>query len=225
GLQVTRYADPAKAMELTLKMFRAITENSSFSGSAIKGKPAIKMDAQKVGNISLHSVDLVWDMDKNVERFSDATRDSIKESMTKVLGSEMHLWFGTDGKVFLQATAPDWQSARQMLESFFTGKNTLENDAGFSAARKQLPAEANMLTMLDAGRLAHFITQYGTEMFRNAQILPFNLGEAQKPEGKPAYMGLAITLQPRHANLDIWVPAEAAQAVIKVLAPLLGNIN
>src|SRR5579864_1477522 len=139
GLQVTQYADAAKASELTLKMFQAVPEGGAFAGTVLKGKPKIHADAKKVGELSLHSVELTWDLDKAVERFPEEIRDAMKESLKKMLGSEMRIWFGSTGKLLLQVTAKNWESASKTLDSFLSASKAVGKEEGYADVRKVLP--------------------------------------------------------------------------------------
>jgi hypothetical protein len=226
GLQVSQYADAAKAVELTLKMFQAMPENAAFAGTVVKGKPKIHADAKKVGELSLHSVELTWDLDKAVERFPEELRDAMKESIKKMLGTESRMWFGSKGKLFVQVTAKDWEAASKILDSFLSGNSALGKEEGYAEARKALPAEASMITLIDAGRAGYFIAQYGSEVLKNIPGFPAQLlGEPKMPEGKPVFIGIAVTLKPQNGSLDIWLPASGVNAIIKVLAPLFNGLR
>jgi hypothetical protein len=225
GVQVTECKDAASAVATALKMYEAMPENSSFTGIAVKGKPEIKTDAQKLRGFSLHQIHMNWDFDRIVERFPEELRDKTKETMKTALGSETHLWIGTDGKSFVQVTAADWDSAKKMLEAYLDGKSPISKEAGYEVTRQQLPAEGSTLMLVDAGRMAYFLGQYLSEVLKNVPGFPGgNLGQAKKPEGKPVYIGLAIALKPQHGSLDLFVPAEGVKQIVETLAPLLGGL-
>jgi hypothetical protein len=226
GLQVSQYADAAKATELTLKMFQAMPENAAFAGTVVKGKPKIQTSAKKVGDLSLHSVELTWDLDKAVERFPEELRDAMKESLKKMLGDETRIWFGSTGKLLVQVTAKDWETASKIIDSFLSGNKAVGKEEGFAEARKLLPAEASMLTLIDAGRAGYFIAQYGSEVLKNIPGFPAQLlAEPKMPEGKPVFIGIAVTLKPQNGSLDIWLPASGVSAIIRVLAPLFNGLG
>jgi len=225
GINVIRYADPAKAVAASLKLYQAIPENAAFGGSALKGKPEVKPNEQSVGGFSLHGVKLNWDIDRMVERFPEELREGMKETMKKLLGHGQRIWFGTDGKAFVQVTAKDWTEGKKRLDEYLSGRATMGASAEFAATRKQLPAETNTLVLLDAGRMAHAIGQYIGEILKNFPALPFNLGAAGKPEGKPSYIGFAMTLQPRQGGIDLFLPAEAVKQIFTVLKPLFGGLD
>ena len=46
------------------------------------------------------------------------------------------------------------------------------------------------------------------------------LGEAKKPEGKPAYIGLMLNLEPRNGAFDLFLSADGVKQMIGVLAEL-----
>ncbi len=223
GISVIRYAEPAKAVAAALKLYKSLPENAALGGSALKGKPEVKANDQTVGSFALHGVKITWDVERMVERFPEELREGMKETMKKMLGDGQRFWFGTDGKTFVQVTAKDWVEGKKRLEDYLSGKSTLGGDAEFAATRKQLPAGANTLVVLDSGRLAFAIGQYTGEVLKNFPALPFNLGAAKKPEGKSSYIGLAVTLQPRQGGIDLFLPAEAIKQIVSVLQPLFGE--
>ena len=116
GCHVAVVIEPAKAVDATLKLFRAIPKDGAYAGVAIKGKPDIKTDAQKLNGFSFHSVAYTVDLDKSVEKLPEEARDQIKQMMQKMIQTDQRVWFGTDGKAFLQVTAKDWSAAAKKLE-------------------------------------------------------------------------------------------------------------
>src|SRR5262245_32609577 len=226
GISVTKYSDPAKAVAASLKLHKAIPENAEFAGMAIKGKVKIEENAQKVNGFTLHGVQMTFDLDKLVERFPEELRETMKAPLKKLIGEETKSWFGTDGTTYVQVTAKDWSEAKKLVDKYLSGQNTLSTEAGFELTRKQLPGPANTLVMIDAARFAYVMAQYISEIIKNAGGIPGgNLGEAKKPEGKSAYIGILLNLEPKHGSLDVFLPADAVKQIIGVLAPMLGGLG
>jgi hypothetical protein len=77
--------------------------------------------------------------------------------------------------------------------------------------------------LADAGKFAEAMTNYMLAIFK-AFPLPLNLPDELKPvTTKTSYIGLAVTLQPEHGAIDLYLPAVAVQEIRKVLLPLLGG--
>jgi hypothetical protein len=225
GITVTKYKDPAKAVAVMLKLNKSIPENAEFGGMAIKGKVKIDENAQKLNGFTLHSVQMTFDMEKLVERFPEELREALKGSMKKLIGEESKSWFGTDGTTNVQVTAKDWSEAKALLEKYFSGKNTLATEPGYELTRKQLAGQANTLMMMDSGKFAYVMGQYFGEIIKNVPGAPGNIGEPKKPDGKPAYIGVLLHLEPKNGALDLFLPAEGVKQIVGVLAPMFAGLQ
>jgi hypothetical protein len=221
GVQVQVFEDPAKAVTAMLSLFRAMGEGGTFQNGYIKGKPEIKENAVEHHGFKLSSMHIVWDMDK----FADAIPgggEAVKNTIKKLLGEEMRIWFGTDGKRVVTVTAKDWDAAAKQLDAFLAGTATLEKEPAYALTRKQLPAETSMLMLSDAGRTIQVMGDYMIGLIKATPApLPFNLPDGIKPvKTKTAYLGFAVTLRPETAGFDMFVPVAGVQAIRDVLMPL-----
>jgi hypothetical protein len=221
GIQVQSFDDPAKAVAAMLAIFRAMGDGGTWQNAYVKGKPEIKENAEEVGGFKLTAVHLVWDL----EKFADAIPgggDAAKDAMKKMLGEDMHLWTGTDGKRVVTVTAKNWDAARAQLEAFLSGKSTLANEPAYSATRSQLPHETSILTLADAGRVTQVVGNYMLALLKAVPApLPFNLPDSIKPvQTKTSYLGFAVTLRPETAGVDVFLPVTAAQEIRKIVMPL-----
>jgi hypothetical protein len=225
GITVTKYSDATKAVAATLKLHKAIPENAEFGGVAIKGKVKIDENAQKVNGFTLHGVQMSFDMDKLVERFPEDLREAMKATMKKLIGEDQKYWFGTDGTMTIQATAKDWSAAKALLEKYFSGKDTLATEPGYLLTRKQLSGPATTVVLADAGKFAYTMAQYIGEVLKNIPGLPGNIGEAKKPDGKPAFVGVLVNVEPKTVAVDLFLPADGVKQMIGVLAPMFGGLG
>jgi hypothetical protein len=229
GVQVLNYADPEKAIAGTLKLLGALESGNTFQPGMLKSKPVIKEKAQKYQNFDLTSIQLTWDLDKMVDQMAkDLPADARKElgeGMKKVMGEGMHLWIGTDGKAVLQVYGKDWTSAQKALDQYFKGEGTIGADATFKDARKELPAEATVLSLVD---MVKFLAVY-VDVLKPllAQIpLPVPIPPnypAMPAKGKAGYIGVAVALQPERGTFDFFISTTAVNQVYKsFIAPFRG---
>jgi hypothetical protein len=206
GVEVWRFDDPAKAVEAQARLIEETGEGLVQVGF-LKAKPQIKQHAQKYKDFDFTSARMKWDVEQLI--LLDGVLPVWKRlnvgRLKEMLGDGLNLWFGTDGKTFVQLTARDWEAAQKELDGYFKGDNVAADDQAFAAARQELPAEATVWMLIDvvrhAERLAG-VVQPG---------LPAEIPQALK--GKPGYVGMAATLEPERASLDLYVQAEAAQMV------------
>jgi hypothetical protein len=223
GINVATCADPAKAAEAQLKMFRALGEGATFQNAAIKGKPEIKENAESYKGFKFHYSRIVFDLDKLAEAIPGGG-DDVKKAMKKLLGEDLKSWFGTDGKQYVTLIAKDWTSARAVLDNYLNGSPSLGSEPAYTATRKQLPSEATVLMLADAGKFAQAMTDYMLAIFKAIPGIPFNLPAEVKPVAtNTSYMGFAITFRPEHGGFELFLPAKAVQEIRKVITPLLGG--
>jgi hypothetical protein len=225
GLQVYHYQDPARAAEAQLKLVRAMRAGVTFQSAVLKDKPEVKARAQKYGAFELHRVHLVWDVEKMAEQggggraLPEKARKQLAEGMKRLLGSEVTTWFGTDGKVFVQVTARDWKAAERLLDDYVKGTKNVGGVAHFREVRRELPAEATFLTVVDVVKYAGAIVDLMKPLLGGVGKMPANF--PGPGTGQPGYAGAAVTLRPDRAAFDFFLSAAATnefyQAYIKPL--------
>src|SRR5262249_540075 len=154
---VATCVDPAKAAEAQLKMFRALGEGATFQNAAIKGKPEVQENAESYKGFKFHYARIVFDLDKLAEAIP-AGGDAVKKTMKKLLSEDLKSWFGTDGKRYVTLIAKDWTAAKSVLDNYLNGSPSLGSDPAYAATRKQLPSEATVLMLADAGKFAQAMT-------------------------------------------------------------------
>jgi len=211
GLDAFYFDEPTKAVVAILEMYR----NMDLEANSLKKKPEIKTNAVKHGDFKLHEVQLTLDLDKMAEEAASGRGVDGKKATLEII-KELHseqkrVWFGTDGKTVVEITAPDWKTARKMLDQYTKGTNATK---AFREVCKGMPARTSLLGIGDAVRLWKTIKPLSAA--GQAEIKP--------SPGVFAYVGLALTLQPNYGGLDLFVPLTAAQEFYKVvIQPEMGE--
>ncbi len=203
GVEAWRFDDPDKAVAAQARLIAA-TGAALVKAGVLKDQPEIQPHAHKVKGFDFTAVRVRWDVDKMLSPAAGASQQE-KDRLAaakKALGDGMNLWFGTDGKAFVQVTAPDWDAAQKQLDGYLQGADRIGGDKAFTAARKALPAEATALMVIDVVRQAETL---GGAAPRGP--IPADL------QGKPGYVGVAATLEPGRAGLDLYVQAEVVRMV------------
>ncbi|MBO0697382.1 MAG: hypothetical protein J2P46_03220 [Zavarzinella sp.] len=222
GLEIIESKDAAKIVDARLQLLRALTKTGSFLNVPLKDKPEVKEKAESVGGFSLNAVTVKFDFDKAVVDLPEEGREAARSSMKRALGGdEMHLWFGSSGNQVLQVTAKDWGEAKGLVEAYLDKGRALEKDPAYQFTRKQLPAEATMLVALDAAQTVYSIFGMVKDTGGQAPGFPAQLPDLKSPDGKPAYLGIALVLKAPHGSFEVFVPASAVGQVRKLLEPLL----
>jgi hypothetical protein len=221
GLQVYHYDDPAKAVAAQVKMYKALAKGDP-DALGFKEKPVLKMDAEKYGDFKLHSFQVALDYDKMAEalaRGGDDVKKKFIDGMKGFLGDKTRTWFGTDGKTMVQINAASWDEARKLLDRYSKSKDGAGDDKAYREARKELPARASFLGLIDAVQLFGSIWEEFKPLLggRTPPGFPNLPGK-----GTTSYVGLAVTFQPQRASFDLFITASAAQEVYKALVkPLM----
>jgi hypothetical protein len=226
GLEVDESADGNKLAAAHLNLLKALTKTSKFGSIPLKDKPTIKENAETVGNVKLNYAKLTFDLEKAVEAAPEQTREAMKAYMTKMMGDGLKMWFGSDGKSYIQVVAKDFSEAKALLQEYLDGKKVLEKDEGYIATRKQLPAEASLVMVGDSCRMI----EMGLDLVKDAIAqmgLPGvpALPQLKAPKAKPAYFGAAVTMKSEYVSLDVFVPTTAVQQIRKMFAPVLNDDN
>jgi hypothetical protein len=174
-----------------------------------------------VGGFALHRAKIAFDFDRMFEKAPEEARTQIKELMHKMMGAGQETWFGSDGKLFVEVTAKDWNAAKTMLDDFASGKG-VASAPGFAATRKRLPERAGMIGLIDGARYAQIMYDSITTAMRQFGNEPPKMNPA---EGPAQFLGYALTMGPRNVGIELWVPADGVKQVLKMLAPLLKGLD
>ncbi len=209
GVQSWSFTDPGKAVEAKWKLLESLDQGDGYHLAILKEKPVLKKAVQKLQGFTFHSMQVRWDLEQVVTQLGQAMdlpgqqQKAVVEALKKVVGEEMTVWFGTDGKRVLQVTARNWETAQRLLEAHLHGKCTLEKQTAYQTIRKELPQRATILLLLDLPRYANL-----------AASLVVPQGQGQPPmDTKPAYGGLALGLQSERITLDAFLTVEAMREV------------
>lgn len=221
GLQVGQYADTAKAAQAHLALLRSLKEGVNFNSISIK-KAEVKADAQKHRGFQLHHAQLVWDFEKMGE--GQPGGKEVAEAMKKMLGEGTEIWFGTDGKVYVQVSAKEWPKAQKYLDTYLDGKTTVGQAPTFAAARKQLPAQATLLALYDVPQFTQAMSEILGAVFKGMGMGNPGQAPAGGP-GKLSFAGGVVTLQAGQASFDVWIPGAAAAEVRRHAEPFLRGMR
>jgi len=226
GIEIIEYKDAITAADATLELLKSIPEDGEFQNIALKGKPKIEEKAQTYRDYTLTAVTMRLDLDKalDAQPGAEQMREEMKAAMIKMFGGEeTKFWFGTDGKQFVQLTAPNWKVAQKLLDDYLDGKTVGKNEA-FATTRKQLPAEATMLSMFETNRTVLGMWDYMSIIVQSVPGFPLpNIPELKAAKGPPSFIGTAIALKKDIATADLFIPTTAVQQFRTIFGPLLQN--
>jgi hypothetical protein len=218
GLQVWDCKDPGKMAQGLLRLNQSLEEGGSYANAILKDKPKIKPDAENHRGFKLTSVSMVWDLEKMMEKAPGGKQ--MAEAMKKMMGEGVNSWFGSDGKIYVQVTAKNWESARRQLDEYLDGTNAIGQNKAFQETWKQLPAETTVVTLMDLPQYVAVIADFVGPALQG-QGLPFNIPQLKASKGK-TYLGMALVLQPTRGSVEIWFPGTAVNEIFKMVQQARG---
>ncbi len=214
ALALKTVADADKTSAAMLRVMKGLTGGASYSNVLIKGRPDVTEAAEKHKGFTLHRAELKMDFEATAEKIpNEAQREAAIASMKRLAPEKLVQWFGSDGKRFVAVTAPDWATAKALLDGAVDKKATAAGDAAFAATRKQLPAEAGTITLFDAVKGLSFVGEYLEGLGGAIPGLPIDLPKIGKVKGDPVYLGFAVGLNGDTARVDVFVPVGAVKLV------------
>lgn len=218
SLSVMQLDDPRKFIDATIAVVRATGEGEGKIYKSIKVEPT----AQTHGGFTFTHVAVELDFDRLAEMLGNDPRAA--ESMKTMMGRERinHYWYGTDGKILLQILAPDWDTARSLIDDYRKSDDQVGRTPGYRSARAAMPDQASILVMLGVQGAA----QTYAAMFYSAMKSPDQKAPADMPK-EPAYIGISLTPRPGEGyEFHLVVPADAGPAISKGLVPVFrGRVN
>ncbi|HEY2787619.1 MAG TPA: hypothetical protein VGJ05_21865 [Fimbriiglobus sp.] len=209
---LTDCQDPAAFVKAYATLLKALPAGASHSMVVLKEKPAVKESAQTNQGIIFYQVSLVHDFDATAKKLPEAGKEMALEQLKKQVKEKATFWIGSDGSKVVQVTAPDWVTAKKVLD----GLNSVTGvDAAFRATRSQLPAEASLFALQETGHVLNGIAEQIGSFGQSVPGLPIELPKINKVKAAPSFVGVAVVLKPEIGQLDLFVPADAIGIVRK----------
>ena len=226
SIVVTAYKSPEKAFDAILKLYEGMPAGAKFSSIVLKDKPKIKLDAATAGDFKFAAVNVTFDFAATVEALPEQGREFALAQYKRLMKEKTSIWLGTDGKVLVQLTAKDWESAKKLLDEYQEGKTGVGSDAGFQLARKNLPPEASLLVVLETSQVVTMLAEQAKAV---GQAIPGGafpqIGNVKPVKGDATYIGIALTLKSQTATFDLFVPGTAMNVMTKMILPLLKKVE
>jgi hypothetical protein len=224
SLTVSDYKEPAQAVKAITKSFQAIPAGGKVNSVVLKSAPRLNIDVEKHQGFTFTEVRLQFDLDATVASLPEAGRDVTLENLKRTVPEKMALWLGSNGKVVINITAPDWTAAKTILDKYLDAHETIGTDPGFKATRDQLPTQATMLVIAETGST---LTGLLDSVRAVAQAIPGvpQIGSIKAPKGEPTFVGFAITMKDDTIGMTAFVPTGAIAVGRKMLEGLLRNVE
>ena len=211
------FDDPRKAVESFDRSFQAMRAKPR--GLEWIKDVRIQPRAQTHGGFELARATMSLDLDR-LAKLQPETPGAAA-LLRAMLGETMSTWYGTDGKVVLSVTAPDWEQARALIDAATAGRGSLGSSAGFRAVRSRLPERLGGAFLLSAqGFVRQMSAQLAALQPENPNIKP----PADLPR-EPALFGGALSPAADGYQFQAVVPSAVGPVIEQGLLPLFQGIQ
>ncbi len=224
SLTVAKYAEPKKAVDALINCYAAMSAGGRIQSAVLKDAPKVTKDARKHAGFTFTEMQLAFDFEATVKDLPEGLKETTLGQLKRTVSEKMTLWLGTDGKTVIQVTAKDWATATGLIDGFSESKKSVGDTAGFALTRKNLPADANLLLMVETG---YTLTTLIDALRAMQDVVPGfpKIGNVTPLKGDPTFIGVAVTLKGDTATLNLFVPCAAIGAGRKIVAGLLTKIE
>ncbi len=219
SMNVSGLSYPADAKAMVAAM---VTGAEGGKSSPMVKAVKVTKDAKTYKGIAFSSSAVTIDLEKLAE--AQAGNPAAADAVKKMFGGDtLTTWYGTDGKAVLSVVAPTWEAAQPKLDVLLSGTGGIGGDAGFKAARGQLPEQVSALMLVNAQQVVKSLA---------GLIGTFTGGEIPVPADmpkEPAYFGGSLAGSPAGTRFDFVLPSRVGPVLEKGLAPMImslqGQIN
>jgi hypothetical protein len=225
ALTVTQYKAPKQAAAALVGAYQAVPAGGKIMGVVTKEKTRVTDDAQTHRGFTFAEVRLAFDFEKTVEALPEPVRESTVANMKRMAKERMTYWIGSDGKAVATLTAPDWPAASKLLDAYLDGTAGVGAEAGFRAARSNLPATASAVYLAETGQLITLLLEQAKTA---TAALPGGgppIGQVRPVQGEATFVGFALTLKPQTAGIDVFVPGTAMNVAARMLSGVFRRVE
>ncbi len=224
SLTVSKYAEPKKAAAALVGCYQAMTAGGRVQSVVLKDAPKVTADAKKYKEFTFTEVRLAFDFDATVKDLPDGLKESTLAQVKRLVAEKMTAWIGTDGKTVVQVSAKDWDAASGALDRYFDNVKSVGATEGYKLTRKNLPADASILMMLETGNSLTTLLEALRAMEGAIPDFP-KIGKIKPLDGEPTFIGIAVALKSDTATANVFVPVKAITAGRKLLDNLFKSIE
>lgn len=205
--------DPRGFIEKRLAILRAM--GGGPDQSSLFKEVKVQPDAQTHHGMTFTHATSIINMDKLAE-MSGNNPAQLETMKTMFAGGRMESWFGTDGKLVLEITAPTWDQAKALIDAYTSGESGVGRDAGFKAVLSDLPGRASFLMVMNMQGLVRMMAAQFAAIAKNPDV--------KAPEDMPkeaAYLGASLTPHATQGyEFHLVLPSPVGPVVAKGLIPL-----
>jgi hypothetical protein len=200
--------DPQAAVTATLEANRA-------RQSEEKEKSTIEPNALTYAGFQLARSKTEFDPQQIARNAGNQLPNSDQVLGKMFAGKTLITYTGTDGKLFLEATAASEDQIKAQIDAVKDASHNLGALASWKALRAKLPEQATVLVLLSAQETVKMLLTAVGAMSNNEGIKP----PADLPRAT-ALLGFALVASPKGYDFRLVIPSDVGPVFEKGLAPL-----
>jgi hypothetical protein len=224
SITVAAYKDAARASRAITKSYKAINPGGRVNGVILKAVPRVSEEAEKHRGFTLAEVILKYDFEATVAALPEQVKEATLATLKRTVKETTSLWIGTDGKTVVTLMAKDWDGARQLLNEYLDGKQSIGGDAAFKLTRAHLPAEASLLMIADTRTTLAGLIDGIRAASESVPGFP-RIATLKMPKGDPTYVGFSVTFKGDTVGVAAFVPNTALSVGRKMFEGIFKNVE
>ena len=228
GLTIARYRDPDKALRAYVKLHKALEAGAHAHGQPLKTRPGIREAAEQHRGFTFTEIRLHFDWEKLLENIDTDQQEIARDILRRMVPERTTMWVGVvekdKQKELVELWANNWDDARQLLDRFLDGKETLATRPEFALMREQL-ASSGSGNLFDLRAMIPFALDFIELMKLDNNQLPSLKKTQLLRAGPPAYTALVYHCQEEVFTLQLYCTPESIAIVSQFLEPLLKSID
>lgn len=216
-LNVMSAQDPKKLKEASLAMMQAMKDQKGGAAGIFKDI-TVTPDAQGYKDISFTAAKMTLDFDAVAKAQPNPGTAEMLKGMFG--GNSTTTWIGQDGPKVISVAAPDWDRARALLDTYYSGQNTIGSAAAYNTVRSGLPEKASVMALISAQGIVRQLAGQFSAMLQNPDLK----APADMPK-EPALLGVSLASSSKGYQFRLVVPSSVGPVFEKGMLPLVRTLQ
>lgn len=218
NLTVVEVADPKAYLDASAKMLQAFKSKDDAGLMGIIKDVKVTPKAETHKGFTFDRVEMVFDLEKLGQAQPNNPAAASLRSMFG--GDASNTWMGTDGKIGVTLNAPSWEAARDLLDTYLSGTDTVGALPGFQAVRSKLAEKPTVIGLFSAQGLLAQITFQLRTMLGAPDLKP--PGDLPK---EPVFVGASVVPVANGLHVQAVIPTAVGPVFEKGLVPIITRMQ
>lgn len=221
SIEVYTPDDPKKLAEAKSELLKLMPKSARYYNVPLKKEPKMLEVKDKVAGFDLQGAEIQVDFESLLDEEDDPELAEVTIATAKLFLQETtRIWFGSNGKEYVQVSAENFETAKKLIEDYQAGKNNLGENPRMLAIRKLFPEKVSSVTYMDVVQMLTQLSKGFRKTLAQVPGLPIGeLPELKPIETKPIYAGTSYTVTANGFIFDFFAPTESVSYGRKLFEP------